>query len=172
MLKKPTYILETERLSLREFTLRDSAFIIELLNTPGWIEFIGDRNIKTTADAKEYLKNGPLKSYKLNGFGLALVEIKNNKRAIGMCGIIKRENLENPDIGFAFLPEFTGKGFAFEIAKATMDYAKDVLKLPNIFAITVPSNTRSIKLLEKIGLKFTRAFNFPGDEETLSMFSS
>jgi RimJ/RimL family protein N-acetyltransferase len=173
MLKNATkYILETERLSLREFTLNDTAFIIELVNTPGWIEFIGDRNIKTTEQAKEYLQNGPLKSYELNGFGLSLVEIKSSKKAIGMCGIIKRDNLENPDIGFAFLPEFAGKGFAFEIANATINYAKTVLKLPNIFAITIPSNKRSIKLLEKIGLKYTGMFSLPGDEELLMMFRS
>ena len=166
------YILETERLSLREFTIHDTAFIIELLNTPGWIEFIGDRNIKTTEQAKGYLQNGPIKSYELNGFGLSLVEIKTSKTGIGMCGIIKRDNLENPDIGFAFLPEFTGKGFAFEMANATMNYAKDILKLPTIFAITIPSNERSIKLLKKIGLKFSRTFTFPDDGEELMLFSS
>ncbi|MEO8769629.1 MAG: GNAT family N-acetyltransferase [Ferruginibacter sp.] len=166
------YILETERLSLREFTINDTAFIIELVNTPGWIAFIGDRNIKTTEQAKEYLQNGPMKSYELNGFGLSLVEIKTNKTAIGMCGIIKRDNLENPDIGFAFLPQFTGKGFAFEIANATMNYASDILKLPTVFAITIPSNERSIKLLEKIGLKFRQLFIFPGEKEELMLFSN
>lgn len=166
------YILETERLSLREFTINDTAFIIELVNTPGWIEFIGDRNIKTIEQAKEYLQNGPIKSYELNGFGLSLVEIKTSKAAIGMCGIIKRDNLVNPDIGFAFLPEFTGKGFAFEMANATMNYAKDILKLPTIFAITIPSNERSIKLLKKIGLKFSRTFTFPDDVEELMLFSN
>ena len=89
-----------------------------------------------------------------------------------MCGIIKRGNLENPDIGFAFLPEFTGKGFAHEIAKATMSFAKDILKLPIVFAITVPNNKTSIKLLEKIGLKFSKAFIFPNDTEELMLFSN
>ncbi len=166
------YIIETERLFLREFTLDDAAFIIELVNTQGWIKYIGDRNIKTEEQAKEYLQNGPLKSYAENGFGLSMVEMKNNRTAIGMCGILKRDNLEGPDIGFAFLPEFTGKGFAFEIANATMIFARDNLKLSTILAITVPGNKPSIKLLGKLGLKFARTFNFPNDKEELMLFSS
>ncbi len=165
------HILETERLKLRKFTLHDTKFIIELLNSPGWIKYIGDRNIKTTEAAKTYLQNGPLKSYELNGFGLSMVEMKNGT-PIGMCGILKRDNLENPDIGFAFLPQFMGQGFAFEIAAATMTYAKNHLKLPVIFAITLPNNKSSIKLLEKIGLKFIKEFSFPGEDEALMLFGN
>jgi RimJ/RimL family protein N-acetyltransferase len=166
------YILETERLILRQFTINDAKFIIELVNSPGWIENIGDRNIKTEEQAREYLQNGPLKSYEVNGFGLSLVEMKTDRTPIGMCGILKRDNLENPDIGFAFLPEFTGKGFAFEIANATMTFAKDTLKLPTIFAITIPTNKPSIKLLGKIGLTFSKTFNFPNDNKELMLFSN
>jgi RimJ/RimL family protein N-acetyltransferase len=166
------YILETERLTLREFTIGDAKFIIQLLNSPGWIEFIGDRNVKTDEQAKDYLLNGPIKSYRENGFGLSLVETKNDKTPLGMCGLLKRDKLENPDIGFAFLPEFTGKGFAYEIAKATMDYAKDVLKMSCVLAITTPTNTASIKLLEKIGLKFKKIFSFPNENEELMLFSN
>lgn len=166
------YFLETERLILRQFTINDTKFIIELVNSPGWIENIGDRNIKTEEQAREYLQNGPLKSYEVNGFGLSLVEMKNDRTPIGMCGILKRDNLVNPDIGFAFLPEFTGKGFAFEIANATMTFARDTLKLPVIFAITIPTNKPSIKLLEKIGLRFSKTFNFPNDKEELMLFST
>ena len=97
-------ILQTERLLLREFTEDDAAFIVELLNSPGWIQYIGDRNIKTEEQAREYLNNGPLKSYRQNGFGLYMVEKKDDHTPIGMCGIIKRDTLNNPDIGFAFLP--------------------------------------------------------------------
>jgi RimJ/RimL family protein N-acetyltransferase len=166
------YILETKRLMLRQFTTGDTKFIVELVNSPGWIEFIGDRNIKTDEQAKQYLQNGPLKSYEQNGFGLSLVELKNGKIPIGMCGIIKRDHLENPDIGFAFLPEFTGKGLAFEIAAATMTHAKDQLKLPVIFAITVSENKKSIKLLEKIGMKFIKRFCFPDDKEELILYGN
>jgi RimJ/RimL family protein N-acetyltransferase len=166
------YILETERLLLREFTLADTKFIIELLNTPGWIQYIGDRNIKTEGKAKEYLLNGPIKSYELNGFGLCLVEIAKSKIPIGMCGILKRDHLVSPDIGFAFLPAYMGKGFAFEIANATMKYAKNKLNLPAIFAITVPHNDASIKLLGKIGMKYIKTFSFPGDAEVLLLFGN
>ena len=161
------YILETERLTLREFIPADAAFILELVNSPGWIQFIGDRNIKTTEQAIAYLENGPIKSYRENRFGLAMVETKDGKIPIGMCGIIKRDNLDSPDIGFAFLPEFTRKGYAFEIATATLAYASSQLKLPIIYAITVPDNIRSISLLEKIGLKFIKKIRSPENEELL-----
>lgn len=166
------YILETERLSLREFITADAAFILELVNSPGWLQFIGDRNIKTTGQAIAYLENGPIKSYRDNGFGLALVETKDHKISIGMCGIIKRDNLDNPDIGFAFLPGFTGKGYAFEIASATLTYASGQLKLPTIYAITVPYNIRSISLLEKIGMTFIKKINAPKDNEELLLYSN
>jgi RimJ/RimL family protein N-acetyltransferase len=160
------YILETERLRLREFNLNDTTFIIELLNSPGWIEFIGERNVKTETQAIEYLKNGPLKSYGKNGFGLSMVETK-DEMPIGMCGILKRDTLENPDIGFAFLPEFTGKDYAYEIASATLAYAMNDLKISKISAITLPHNIRSIKLLEKIGMKFIKSFLSDKNEELL-----
>jgi RimJ/RimL family protein N-acetyltransferase len=162
------YILETERLALKEFTLNDTDFIIRLLNSPGWLEYIGDRNVKTTQDANAYLENGPLKSYRENGFGLCMVETINERKPVGMCGIIKRDTLPNPDIGFAFLQEYISKGYGFEIAAATLAYAKNELKLPKISAITVPSNERSIKLLEKLGFQFiSKTKNLSTEEELL-----
>jgi RimJ/RimL family protein N-acetyltransferase len=166
------YIIETERLLLREFTLNDTTFIIELVNSPSWIENIGDRDIKTAEQAKTYLQNGPLKSYAVNGFGLSMVELKNDKTPIGMCGIIKRDNLENPDIGFAFLPQFMGNGYAYEMVSATISFAKNNLQLPVICAITIPSNKRSIKLLEKTGLQFIKMICLPNDNEELMLFSN
>jgi RimJ/RimL family protein N-acetyltransferase len=166
------YILNTGRLSLREFTLDDTKFIIELLNSPGWLQFIGDRNVKTEEQARNYLLNGPLKSYKENGYGLSLVEKKDDNKAIGMCGILNRDNLENPDIGFAFLPDFNGQGYAYEMASATLAYATDKLKIPNISAIVVAENKRSIALLEKIGLRFIKTFSLPGSEEELQLYST
>jgi RimJ/RimL family protein N-acetyltransferase len=159
-----TLILETERLRLRQFTFDDTKFIVELLNSPGWIEFIGDRNIKTEERAIQYLQNGPMKSYLENGYGLSLVETKNGQ-PIGMCGIIRRATLEYPDIGFAFLQKSTGKGYAYEIATATLNYAINNLKLSKILAITVPHNTRSIRLLEKIGMRFVKRFTNENGEE-------
>ncbi len=165
-------ILQTERLTLRQFELTDARFIVELVNTPGWIEFIGDRNIKTEEAAIVYLQNGPMKSYKENGFGLWMVETKENGTPIGMCGILKRDSLEYPDIGFAFQPEFVGLGYAFEIANATIHYAKDKLDLKTVFAITVPTNKKSIRLLEKIGLTFTKTIFTPVDNEELMLYST
>lgn len=161
-------ILETQRMNLREFNSEDAPFIIELLNSEGWLKYIGERNFKTTEDAIKYLENGPIKSYAENGFGLMMVEIKDDKTPIGMCGIIRRTTLEHPDIGFAFLPQFMGKGYATEIATATMKYAKNELHLPVIFGITLPENIRSIQLLEKSGLKFEK--NIMMDNEELMLF--
>lgn len=165
-------ILETERLLLREFGISDTSFIIELVNSPGWLAYIGDRNIKTAEQAQTYLLNGPIKSYAQNGFGLWLVALKTELVPIGMCGILKRETLDNPDIGFAFLPEYTGKGYAFESAAATMAFAKDVLQLSTISAITVPENKASINLLEKVGLKLIKPFQFEGKDEKLLLYSN
>ena len=146
------YMLETERLRLRKFVVDDAGFIVELVNSPGWLKYIGDRNIKTDTQAIAYLENGPLKSYKGNGFGLSMVETIEGRIKVGMCGIIRRDNLEYPDIGFAFLPEYTGMGYAFEIVKATLAYAQNQLKLEQISAITIAENTKSIRLLEKMGM--------------------
>jgi RimJ/RimL family protein N-acetyltransferase len=164
------YILETERLRLRELTLDDTAFIIELVNSPGWLKFIGDRNVKSEEQAKAYLQNGPLKSYRENGFGLSLVETKEGNRKIGMCGILKRDTLEHPDIGYALLPEFTGNGYAFEMAHAMLQYATGQLKLPTICAITVPENARSIKILEKLGLRNMKRIQLPNNQEELLLY--
>ena len=150
----------------------DTEFIIQLLNSPGWLKFIGDRNVKTEDDAKAYLENGPLTSYRENGFGLYLVERKEDHQPIGMCGILRRSTLENPDIGFAFLPEFNSKGYAFEIASETLTFARKKLKLPTVYAITVPNNERSIKLLEKIGLQFVKTIQLPGGSEELQLYST
>lgn len=166
------YILETERLLLREFTWDDTAFIIELVNSPGWLKFIGDRNIKTEEQAQAYLDNGPLKSYREHGFGLWMVEKKDDKSKMGMCGLLKRDTLEHPDLGFAFLPEFTGKGYAFEIANATMTYACNTLKLPIIAAIVVPENAKSINLLEKIGMKLIQRMHLPHTPEELLLYNN
>jgi RimJ/RimL family protein N-acetyltransferase len=164
---RPNIILETDRLTLRQFTLNDTAFIIKLLNSPGWLEFIGDRNVTTREQAENYLLSGPLKSYHENGFGLYLVELKHDKTPIGMCGLLKRDYLENPDIGFAFLPEKMGMGYAFEIAKATIAYSKETLQVPHVLAITMHTNKSSINLLEKVGLTFLKMVSSPTGEELM-----
>jgi len=164
-------IAESERLILRILTLEDSDFILELLNTEGWIKYIGERNVKTTRQAIDYLKNGPLKSYENNGFGLYLVTLKDTGKAIGMCGFIKRDYLDHIDIGFAFLPDYIGKGYAYEIAKETLRYGFDELQKDKVLAICLPSNASSIKLLEKMSFKLNKMILTNDTHEELSLYA-
>lgn len=159
-------ILETERLILRQFTLDDAAFILELLNTPTWLRFIGDRGVHSIEDAENYLRNGSLKSYAENGFGFYAVIDKESEKAIGMCGLIKRDNLPDIDIGFAFLPHLLSKGFGYEIASATLDYALNTLKLKRVIAIVNPENEKSIGLIKKIGMAYEATISF-GEKEVM-----
>ena len=163
-------ILQTERLQLREFNPGDAPFVLELLNTPAWLEFIGDRNVHSMEDAERYLENGPMKSYRENGYGLSCVVRKDDGIPVGMCGLIRRAGLENPDIGFAFLPSWSGKGYGYEIAAATLLYAGDTLKIPVVDAITTPANRISISLLEKLGMKKAGTITLPGGNEELLLF--
>jgi RimJ/RimL family protein N-acetyltransferase len=167
---EPKKILETERLVLREFNIDDAEFILTLLNTPGWLEYIGDKNVRTLMDAEKYLENVPIKSYKENGFGLWLILLKDNSTPIGMCGLIRREALDDIDIGFALLPEYSKLGYGFEIALATITYANHVLGIKKIVAITDSNNIPSIKLLNKLGLHFEKTLNL-SENDTVLLFS-
>ena len=149
-------VLQTERLNLRELTLDDAPFILTLLNEPSFLRFIGDKKVRTLEAARQYLLNGPMASYAHHGFGLNLVELNDSHTPIGICGLLKREELPDPDIGFAFLPDFWGKGFAYEAAVAVMNDARERLKLNRVLAIVNPDNDASIKLLERLGMKFER----------------
>jgi len=149
-------LLKTERLILRELTLDDAPFILTLLNEPSFLRFIGDKKVRTLEAARQYILNGPMASYARHGFGLNLVSLNDSQTPIGMCGLLKREELPDPDIGFAFVPDFWGKGFAFESAAAVMNDARERLKLTRVLAIVNPDNDASIKLLERLGLKFER----------------
>ncbi|MEA5138287.1 GNAT family N-acetyltransferase [Arcicella rigui] len=160
-------IIETERLILREYNFKDTQFIIQLLNSEGWLAFIGDKNVHTEEDAQSYLLNGPMKSYAENGYGLCAIIRKEDLTPIGMSGLIKRDNLDFPDIGFAFLPEFMGQGYGFEIADAILTHAKDTLKIPTVYGIVMAENIGSRKLLEKIGLRVIGDYTFPSKDENL-----
>ena len=160
-------ILETSRLTLRAFDLDDAYFILALLNTPNWLQYIGDKKVHSVEDAKNYLKNGPLKSYEENGFGLWLVLLKSCQTPIGMCGLVNRVSLEHVDIGFALLPDYASLGYGFESAHATMNYAKEKLNLETIIGITDAHNIASIKLLNKIGLRFQKTFRLPEGNNVL-----
>jgi len=147
-------VIETERLVLCKFALNDAPFIFDLLNSPKWLQYIGDRGIKSFSDAQDYLVNGPLKSYANYGFGLYLIKLKDAGTPIGMCGLIKRDYLEDIDIGYALLPQYEGKGYAYEIALATTTYASNKLHLLKLAAITNFDNEGSVKLLKKMGFIF------------------
>src|SRR5262245_31356408 len=121
-----TAVLETERLRLRRFSLDDAPLILELLNDPLWIRFIGDRNVRTLEDARGYAKK-PIESYDKHGYGLYIVERKAGGELLGMCGLVKRDTLPHADIGFAFLERFRGQGYALEAAQGTMRYAREGL---------------------------------------------
>jgi RimJ/RimL family protein N-acetyltransferase len=163
--------IESERLFLRPLTLEDAEFILQLLNTDGFIKYIGDRNVKTIGQANNYLLSGPLKSYETNCFGLSLVELKTGRTPIGMCGFLKRDYLDHPDIGFAFLPDYTGKGYAYEIVKEIIHYGLHRLQMERILAIVLPENSSSIKLLERVGLRYEKNFISPDTNEELRLYS-
>jgi RimJ/RimL family protein N-acetyltransferase len=163
--------IESTRIFLRPLTLEDGEFILELLNTEGFIKYIGDRNVRTIEQAKGYLLNGPLKSYETNGFGLSLAELKSDRTPVGMCGLLKRDYLDHADIGFAFLPGHTGKGYAYEIVKEIIRYGMNELQMEKILAIILPENSPSIKLLEKIGFRFEKNFISPDTNEELCLYS-
>ncbi|HSB00329.1 MAG TPA: GNAT family N-acetyltransferase [Anaerolineales bacterium] len=164
-------VLETERLLLRQFSLEDAEFILALLNEPSFIQNIGDRGVRTLADARSYLTRVPIASYAKNGFGLYLVLLKETQESIGMCGLIKRDSLEDVDIGYAFLPKFWSKGYAVESALAVKAYAKDVIGLKRMVAITDPANEGSIRVLEKIGLRFEKMVRLSEDDIELKLFA-
>jgi len=165
-------VLETERLLLRRLTLDDAPFIIELLNDPSFIRFIGDKGVRTIEEAQNYILNGPVASYQQFGYGLYATELRESRVPIGICGILKRETLPHPDIGFAFLPAYRKQGYAFEAAAAVIEHARLVLGLDRVLAITTPDNEVSGRLLEKIGLRFERLMTLAEGTTPVKLFST
>ena len=148
----------------------DAEFVFELLNTPKFIQYIGDRGVRSVDQARDFIENRYRQSYRDHGYGLYAVELKADNRAVGMCGFVRRDTLPGPDLGFAFLPEHEGKGYGFESAKAAMEYGRDALGFTTVLAITSQDNEVSGMLLEKIGFKFERLIE--SGDETLKLFSS
>ena len=163
-------VLETERLLLRQFTVEDAPFVLALLNEPSFLRYIGDKSVRDLEGARDYLLNGPMASYQRNGFGLYLMELKDSRAPIGMCGLLKREELPAPDIGFALLPDFWNQGFAFEAAAAVLQDARQRLNIQRLLAITSLDNESSIKLLERLGFRFEKVINLAPDRESLRLF--
>lgn len=166
-------VIETERLSLREMSGADAAFILELLNDPGFIRFIADRGVRTPEGAARYIEERFAESYRQNGFGLWLVEAKNEKVPAGICGLLKRgAPVPGVEVGYAFLPSFRSRGYASEAASAAKGYARDVLGLPRLYAVVNPDNAASIRVLEKLGMRFERAVRLAGEESDIKLFST
>jgi RimJ/RimL family protein N-acetyltransferase len=164
-------VAETDRLVLRRLTVEDAPFILELLNDPDWLRFIGDKGVRTLEDAQNYILTGPIESYARRGFGLFLVERKADATSIGLCGLLKRDVLEDVDVGYAFLPGYRGKGYAVEAAAAALRFGKETVGLTRVAAITNPGNARSIRVLEKLGLAFEKMVRLSEEAPEISFFA-
>ena len=164
-------ILETPRLRIRELTEDDATFSVELLNDEAFLRFIGDRYVRTRDDGRAYVRNGPLASYAEHGFGLWLVEAKEGAAPAGLCGLLRRDYLDHPDIGFAFLPAFRSRGFGREAAEAVLRHARERLGIGTVAAIVSPGNDASIALLEKLGFRYERPIQVPGDPDEILLYA-
>lgn len=155
---------DAARLTLRRLTEDDAPFILRLVNEPSWLRFIGDKGVRNLDDARRHLREGPLDMYARRGFGLYHVSTKHDGAPIGMCGLIRRDALPDVDIGFAFIPESWGNGYAVEAAQAVVAHARDDFGLKRLVAITSLDNSASMRVLEKIGFTFERVIGLtPGD---------
>ncbi|GGI56036.1 GNAT family N-acetyltransferase [Winogradskyella haliclonae] len=164
-------IAETERLILSKITVEDAPFILELMNTPGWLKFIGDRNVRTVADTEDYIKNNQLKCYEKHDFGYYKMCLKSdNLKPIGTAGLLKRDTLEHVDIGFSILPKFHGKGYGFETSSELLNLAKHTFHIKTVCAITLPTNKVSIGLIEKLGFKYKKTVNPFEEDKNLLLF--
>ena len=162
--------IETKRLRLREFTPADAEFVHRLVNDPSFLRYIGDRGVRTVEDARRYIAEGPVTGYARLGYGLMLALRKSDGAEVGMCGVLKRDSLPEPDLGFSFLPAYWSQGYAFEAAQAIMRHAREALGLGRILAITTQDNEPSMRLLGKLGFRFDRILAMSGEE--LKLFVS
>jgi RimJ/RimL family protein N-acetyltransferase len=163
-------VLSSERLLLRELTHDDAGFVVELLNDPDFVRFIGDRGVRDESDARAYLDKGPIASYARHGFGLYAVATRDAAQVTGICGLLRRDWLDEPDLGFAYLPRFRGRGYAIEAARAVLDDAAGRLGLARITAIVSPENERSLRVLAKLGFRFERDARPPGEDADVRVF--
>jgi RimJ/RimL family protein N-acetyltransferase len=164
-------IIETERLVLRKLTVDDVAFMLDLLNQPSFIQFIGDRCVRTLDDARKIILMRYIDAYERVGFGVYLTLLKADSVPIGICGLIKRDGLDDVDVGYAFLPQYWSMGYASESVSAVLVYARNTLGIKRILGITTPDNKSSIRVLEKAGLKFERMVKLSDDEAELKLFA-
>ncbi|MEO8135650.1 MAG: GNAT family N-acetyltransferase [Betaproteobacteria bacterium] len=164
-------VVATRRLNIRRLTLGDAPFILKLLNDPAWLRFIGDKGVRTLDDARRYIADGPMAMYERDGFGLYLVVRKTSGASMGLFGLIRREGLEDVDIGFALLPEFHGRGYGHEAAAAVIELGRKVFGLERIVAITSPDNLDSIRLIERLGLRFERRILLPHGRDEILLYA-
>jgi [ribosomal protein S5]-alanine N-acetyltransferase len=165
-------VIETERLVLRRLDADDAAFIVALVNDPDWLRHIGDKNVRSLDDARAYLSNGPIASYEKHGFGLFAVERRDDGALIGMCGLIKRDTLDDVDIGFAYLPAYRAQGYAREAAAATLAYARDAHGLKRVVAIVSPANHASARLLERVGFRYESPVRTAADRDPIDLYAT
>ena len=165
------HVANTDRLHLRHIETEDAGFILGLLTEPAFLKYVGDKEVRDLDTAQSYILQGPIASYETYGFGLYLVELLDSSEPIGICGLLKRSFLENADLGFALMPDHRGHGYAFEAAQATIDLARNTLKLPKLVAFTAGNNIRSVKLLQKLGMSFDKLIALPGSDKEVKLFS-
>ena len=167
-------VIETGRLSLHELCADDgydAAFILRLLNEPSFLKNIGDRGVHSLEDAYNYLRVGPMASYRTNGFGLYRVQVKASGATAGLCGLVKRATLQDVDLGYALLPDFCGHGYAVEAATAVLADARARLHIDRIVAITDPRNEASVRVLEKLGFRYEKMVQLTPDSIELKLFA-
>ena len=164
-------LIETERLQMRRLTLDDAELMLSVWNDPAFVQYVGDRGIRTVEQAVKALEEGAMKLYEEHGFGPYRVALKTDDTAVGICGVFARAGMDEPDIGFSVLPQFVKRGYAYESALAVVDHARDDLKLPRLTAIVSPENAASVGLIEKLGLRFESMVRLPGEDEDISLYA-
>jgi RimJ/RimL family protein N-acetyltransferase len=164
-------VIVTTRLALRELTVDDAPFVLQLLNDPSFLRYIGDRGVRNLDEARRYIDKGMVQSYARHGFGLWLVELREQGHCpIGLCGLVSREGLPAPDIGFALFPEWWSQGLAHEAAAAVMQHARVVVGLARVLAIASLQNESSVRLLRRLGFRFDSELRMPGEAQPVGLF--
>lgn len=165
-------VCESERLCIRRMALDDAAFLFRQLNQPSWLQNIGDRGVRSIEDAERYIESKTFEQYRTLGYGMNVVQLKSTGEPIGVCGLVKRESLPHPDLGFALLDGYWGKGYALEAAAAVTEHARRVLGIPRLLAITTPTNERSGKVLTKLGFRLENEAHLTPEGEQLRLYAA
>ena len=162
--------LETARLTLRRIEPDDASFLVGLLNQPSFLANIGDKGVRNDEDARRYMREGPMAMYEAFGYGLWHVARRSDGMPLGMCGLLRRDILPDTDVGYAFLPEFWGQGYAFEAADASVRHGAGKFGLKRIIGVVSEGNLPSIRVLEKLGMKFERMYPMRPDEPEVRLY--